>query len=381
MSIQEDDGDDVAPDSAVEEDVLESAQIDEATNKEATNKAPRAARVQLGYIVEAPADAAVTLPSGEANENTTELYNKHLRSYVEARLAGLGGTSSSSSPSSSSTSEFKKASQVSSATVLFRVGPPGSVMLLGESRFLVDAVELRNPPKEDDIPSGQRASAAFSVADTATVIFLRREVSPTLERIRVLPYSDSLPTAYAVSSIFEQYVSPYFRMRPFRKFGRRDQFVYQGVRFRVVRVHPEGAVGRVGMSTDVHWEGRALEPKLRDLLGTELQRRLQVFPGFMQTLLAHYIWQSIPRDQLQPGDGLTTTELDGCEIIKWKEKQDAENACTVCLSAFEEGDTLRKLACRHMFHRDCVDTWLNRSPFCPMCKQPAAHNALPGGDE
>ena len=33
-------------------------------------------------------------------------------------------------------------------------------------------------------------------------------------------------------------------------------------------------------------------------------------------------------------------------------------SCPVCLEAFEEGDTARRLPCLHLFHRKCIDTWL-----------------------
>merc|ERR1719277_162779 len=43
--------------------------------------------------------------------------------------------------------------------------------------------------------------------------------------------------------------------------------------------------------------------------------------------------------------------------------------CSICLSAFQEGDQLRKLsACGHTFHKSCADLWLLRSSACPMCK-------------
>lgn len=43
--------------------------------------------------------------------------------------------------------------------------------------------------------------------------------------------------------------------------------------------------------------------------------------------------------------------------------------CTVCLSTFEEGELIRKLKCKHVFHKDCLDTWLQQcSATCPLCR-------------
>ncbi|XP_018484079.1 E3 ubiquitin-protein ligase ATL41-like [Raphanus sativus] len=47
----------------------------------------------------------------------------------------------------------------------------------------------------------------------------------------------------------------------------------------------------------------------------------------------------------------------------------AATECAVCLSVFEEQDTARELPnCRHVFHVDCVDTWLTTCSTCPVCR-------------
>ncbi|CAN0235783.1 unnamed protein product [Scytosiphon promiscuus] len=45
--------------------------------------------------------------------------------------------------------------------------------------------------------------------------------------------------------------------------------------------------------------------------------------------------------------------------------------CAICLAGLEDGDVLRKLPCRHFFHRECVDEWLHLSVSCPLCKRSA----------
>ncbi|RID67496.1 hypothetical protein BRARA_D02574 [Brassica rapa] len=47
----------------------------------------------------------------------------------------------------------------------------------------------------------------------------------------------------------------------------------------------------------------------------------------------------------------------------------AATECAVCLSVFEEQDTARELPnCRHVFHVDCIDTWLTTCSTCPVCR-------------
>ena len=42
--------------------------------------------------------------------------------------------------------------------------------------------------------------------------------------------------------------------------------------------------------------------------------------------------------------------------------------CAICMCDAQEGDALRRLPCRHEFHRTCVDRWLADHRTCPMCK-------------
>ncbi|KAF8377263.1 hypothetical protein HHK36_030638 [Tetracentron sinense] len=43
--------------------------------------------------------------------------------------------------------------------------------------------------------------------------------------------------------------------------------------------------------------------------------------------------------------------------------------CAVCLSNFREGEKIRELQCNHIFHKDCLDKWLQHdSPTCPLCR-------------
>lgn len=59
--------------------------------------------------------------------------------------------------------------------------------------------------------------------------------------------------------------------------------------------------------------------------------------------------------------------------------------CAVCLSEFDDDETLRLLPkCSHVFHLDCIDTWLASHVTCPVCRAnlvpDADANAAPAGD-
>lgn len=46
----------------------------------------------------------------------------------------------------------------------------------------------------------------------------------------------------------------------------------------------------------------------------------------------------------------------------------AATTCSICLEAFEEGESLRMLPCMHAYHTPCIDTWLQQKASCPVCK-------------
>ena len=50
----------------------------------------------------------------------------------------------------------------------------------------------------------------------------------------------------------------------------------------------------------------------------------------------------------------------------------AMDECIICLEPFVEGeDYVTPLACdkRHLFHSNCIETWLQTNNSCPMCKK------------
>lgn len=53
---------------------------------------------------------------------------------------------------------------------------------------------------------------------------------------------------------------------------------------------------------------------------------------------------------------------------KVKNGEDAIEKCTICLSEFEDCESVRRLPCMHLFHIDCVDRWLCTNKRCPICR-------------
>ncbi|XP_063992054.1 dual specificity protein kinase splA isoform X2 [Diachasmimorpha longicaudata] len=56
------------------------------------------------------------------------------------------------------------------------------------------------------------------------------------------------------------------------------------------------------------------------------------------------------------------------KLVKKLESGEDMEKCTICLSEFEDCESVRRLPCMHLFHKDCVDQWLCTNKRCPICR-------------
>ncbi|ESW05330.1 hypothetical protein PHAVU_011G171100 [Phaseolus vulgaris] len=48
---------------------------------------------------------------------------------------------------------------------------------------------------------------------------------------------------------------------------------------------------------------------------------------------------------------------------------EAAGECSICLEGVAEGEDVKMTAhCRHIFHANCIDTWLENHVTCPVCR-------------
>ena len=74
-------------------------------------------------------------------------------------------------------------------------------------------------------------------------------------------------------------------------------------------------------------------------------------------------------DKLLPSPlAVLTRELS--PVVKYSDLVDPPESCVVCLYDFSGGEEIRRLInCRHVFHRECVDRWMdNKQVTCPLCR-------------
>ncbi|TKY67140.1 RING-H2 finger protein ATL57 [Spatholobus suberectus] len=59
-----------------------------------------------------------------------------------------------------------------------------------------------------------------------------------------------------------------------------------------------------------------------------------------------------------------------------------EAECAICLEEFRDGDAAKVIPhCKHVFHPQCIDTWLDRHVTCPVCRCSELCGAAEEGEE
>ena len=45
-----------------------------------------------------------------------------------------------------------------------------------------------------------------------------------------------------------------------------------------------------------------------------------------------------------------------------------EKKCSICLLKYKKSDIIKELPCNHIFHKNCILKWMEKSNVCPICK-------------
>jgi len=272
---------------------------------------------------------------GPTTLSSEELFNNYVRPYFKGEYSPYG------------TAGVKKV----------RLLYTGQVVQVGEVCLQVEATE----------PQG------LGMVSTDTEIFANWDTTPEFEKVHILPFMDTLPSAYQYE-LFGDYLKPYLMANQHRKYQHGDLFTYQGVQFKVVACEPD-VVARIGKSTTIFCQGH-LTPTLRNLLPPHLMNQVAQLPqGLQMLLLSSERTTRELEDMLNHRRGLFPQTIEEIESFTWPPPpppagvpERPQTTCMICLEDFELGDKCRRLPCGHVFHESCVDEWLKRCTDCPICK-------------
>lgn len=74
-----------------------------------------------------------------------------------------------------------------------------------------------------------------------------------------------------------------------------------------------------------------------------------------------------------PFKGATQAEINRLPVQRLTERDatvatQRKEYCAVCLGPYAAEEEVRSLPCLHRYHKECVDPWLSKNAYCPVCK-------------
>ncbi|MCD9645006.1 hypothetical protein HAX54_033634 [Datura stramonium] len=73
--------------------------------------------------------------------------------------------------------------------------------------------------------------------------------------------------------------------------------------------------------------------------------------------------------------GLSDVQLEKLPKITGKDLRLCTNDCAICLDVIGNEELARLIpGCNHGFHLECLDLWLSKQPFCPICRHKLQSN-------
>ncbi|OIT35624.1 ring-h2 finger protein atl13, partial [Nicotiana attenuata] len=80
-------------------------------------------------------------------------------------------------------------------------------------------------------------------------------------------------------------------------------------------------------------------------------------------------------NMMERGVSMSQEDIDKLPCFDFQAKEKGVNSpvdCAICLDNLKVGDKCRILPqCNHSFHAECIDLWLLKSPFFPICRASA----------
>ena len=71
-----------------------------------------------------------------------------------------------------------------------------------------------------------------------------------------------------------------------------------------------------------------------------------------------------------PNAAYASSHLAGLRDVLERTGRGADSVCCCCLEPLDQPETVLALACGHLLHRKCAESWGRTNPVCPQCKVP-----------
>ena len=72
-------------------------------------------------------------------------------------------------------------------------------------------------------------------------------------------------------------------------------------------------------------------------------------------------------NKINKDDFIGKNKVDSIENIKFNIDNTSFFQCGICMDTFQDGEQLKKLFCGHIYHKDCLNQWIQAKKDCPLC--------------
>ncbi len=86
-------------------------------------------------------------------------------------------------------------------------------------------------------------------------------------------------------------------------------------------------------------------------------------------LLEQYEGNALPSAPVYQMNGLSPHSIHTLPVQEIRTPQQGELTCSICLEEVQKGEKIRLMPCGHRYHLPCIDSWLLRKGYCPICKR------------
>ncbi|XP_047981510.1 E3 ubiquitin ligase BIG BROTHER-related-like [Salvia hispanica] len=76
--------------------------------------------------------------------------------------------------------------------------------------------------------------------------------------------------------------------------------------------------------------------------------------------------------------GLSADTIASLASVNYKSQDTQEgisDSCVICRLDYEDGDALTVLSCKHLYHPECINNWLQINKVCPVCSTEVSNSS------
>jgi hypothetical protein len=214
------------------------------------------------------------------------------------------------------------------------------------------------------------------VVTQSAQFFFEGETLTLVQQIVLSPYFEELPTQIRSltnetlhDEIMNMYLMPYFQGAK-RLVAQGQEILINGVNFLVEQCFPPKGVTHESTLViyECSFKSRTSQQELF-MVPTHGYYSPHVQELNRQLFHLQLLMQSLEMGGSEP-EGASVATVQALPIHKLSTIPSNPEAarCMICLTDYVVGDDVKTLPCFHMFHPECINTWMEKSKLCPLCR-------------